>query len=105
MAEQILTQVEVDALLRGLSTGAIKTEAGKFEEKYEEFLFKWEVPWSLNVFQLLPFRGQGVLAVDPSLVFIIVDSYFGGDGRFHTRIEGRGFTNVEQAGVKKGGGT
>ena len=159
MAEQILTQVEVDALLRGLSNGDIKTEADKFEEKetgeikpydfanqekiirgklpgleminekfsrsvrtplfnlmrksvdmspestkavkYEEFLLNLQVPSSLNVFQLLPFRGQGVLAVDPSLVFIIVDSYFGGDGRFHTRIEGRDFTNVEQAVVKK----
>src|SRR3989304_6309751 len=33
MAEQILTQVEVDALLRGLSNGDIQTEAEKFEEK------------------------------------------------------------------------
>ncbi|HBG46115.1 MAG TPA: flagellar motor switch protein FliM [Deltaproteobacteria bacterium] len=159
MAEQILTQVEVDALLRGLSNGDIKTEAERQEEgetgdvrsydfanqekvirgklpaleminekfsraariplfnvmrktvdispdstktlKYEEFLRNLQVPSSLNVFQLMPFRGQGVLSIDPSLVFLIVDSYFGGDGRFHNRIEGRDFTNVEQAVVKK----
>jgi flagellar motor switch protein FliM len=159
MAEQILTQIEVDALLRGLSNGDIKTEAekqveedygdvrpydfnsqdrvvrGKFPAleminekfsrslrssvfnllrrsvdifsegtrtvKYEEFLRNLQVPSSLNIFQLYPFRGHGLLAIDPSLVFVIVDSYFGGDGRFHTRIEGRDFTNVEQAVVKK----
>ncbi|RJP50289.1 MAG: flagellar motor switch protein FliM, partial [Anaerolineaceae bacterium] len=32
MAEQILTQVEVDALLKGLSNGDIKTEAESREE-------------------------------------------------------------------------
>jgi len=159
MAEQILSQVEVDALLRGLSNGDIKTESDVRSEedygdvvpydfanqdrvlrgkmpaleminekfvrslrtslfnllrrsvdvasegtrtmKYEEFLRNIQVPSSLNVFQLHPFRGHGLLAIDPALVFIIVDSYFGGDGRFHTRIEGRDFTNVEQAVVRK----
>ncbi|MBI5643103.1 MAG: flagellar motor switch protein FliM [Deltaproteobacteria bacterium] len=159
MAEQILTQVEVDALLKGLSNGDIKTEAEKLEEddtepvraydfsnqersvrgrmpaleminekfcrsirsslfnllrksvdtapegvktmKYEEFLRNLQVPCSLNVFQMSTLRGQGVLAIDPNLVFLIVDSYFGGDGRFHTRIEGRDFTNVEQAVIRK----
>lgn len=159
MSEQILTQVEVDALLKGLSNGDIKTEAERREEesrdgikpydfsnqektirgrmpvldminekfcrnirgsvfsllrkavdvtpegsrtiKFEEFLRNLQVPSSLHLFQLSPLRGQGVLAIDPNLVFIVVDSYFGGDGRFHTRIEGRDFTNVEQAVIKK----
>jgi flagellar motor switch protein FliM len=33
---------------------------------------------------------------DPNLVFLIVDNLFGGDGRFHTRVEGRDFTPTEQ---------
>jgi flagellar motor switch protein FliM len=33
---------------------------------------------------------------DPSLVFLVVDNMFGGDGRFHTRVEGRDFTATEQ---------
>jgi flagellar motor switch protein FliM len=33
---------------------------------------------------------------DPNLVFLLVDNLFGGDGRFHTRVEGRDFTQTEQ---------
>ncbi len=33
---------------------------------------------------------------DPNLVFLVVDNMFGGDGRFHTRVEGRDFTPTEQ---------
>jgi len=33
--------------------------------------------------------------IDPKLVFATVDNFFGGDGRFHTRIEGRDFTPTE----------
>jgi flagellar motor switch protein FliM len=33
--------------------------------------------------------------VDAKLVFSIVDNFFGGDGRFHTKIEGREFTPTE----------
>ena len=33
---------------------------------------------------------------DPNLVFLVVDNLFGGDGRFHTRVEGRDFTPTEQ---------
>jgi flagellar motor switch protein FliM len=33
--------------------------------------------------------------LDPKLVFSVVDNYFGGTGRFHTKIEGRDFTPTE----------
>jgi flagellar motor switch protein FliM len=36
------------------------------------------------------------MVLDPNLVFLVVDSMFGGDGRFHTRVEGRDFTPTEQ---------
>jgi flagellar motor switch protein FliM len=29
-------------------------------------------------------------------VFLVIDNIFGGDGRFHTRVEGRDFTQTEQ---------
>lgn len=157
MAEQILSQVEVDALLKGLSNGDIRTEAQKEEPQgdvitydftnqaravrgrmpalemvnekfcrgirnplfnllrkpvdvapdsvktmtYAEFLRNLKVPSSLNIFTMLPLRAQGVLTIDPNLVFMIVDSYFGGDGKFQVRVEGRDFTNVEQTVVRK----
>ena len=42
-----------------------------------------------------PLRGTGLFVFDPKLVYIIVDNYFGGAGRFHTKIEGREFTPTE----------
>jgi flagellar motor switch protein FliM len=33
---------------------------------------------------------------DPTLVFAVIDSLFGGAGKFHTRIEGRDFSPTEQ---------
>ncbi len=157
MAEQILSQVEVDALLKGLSGGEIPTTTEKavqtgevvpydFEHQtrtikgkmptleminekfcrnvrnplfsllrrtvdvipdgietmpYGDFLQNLKVPASLNIFQLPPLRGNSLLSISSDLAFIIVDNYFGGDCRFHARIEGRDFTNVEQAVIKK----
>jgi flagellar motor switch protein FliM len=43
-----------------------------------------------------PLRGTNLIVFDPNLVFLLVDNMFGGDGRFHTRVEGREFTLTEQ---------
>lgn len=64
--------------------------------KYSEFIRNLVVPTNLNLVQFKPFRGTGLIIIDPNLVFLIVDNLFGGDGRFHTRIEGREFTQTEQ---------
>ncbi len=158
MADQILSQDEVDALLKGLSDGDINTEKkptvtkidgvavydfedqaravrGKMPSleminekfcrsvneglfnllrkgvdvttegietmKYSDFLENLKMPSSLNIFHLSPLRGQALLTFNSELVFMIVDTYFGGDGTFHARIEGRDFTHVEQSVVKK----
>jgi len=44
---------------------------------------------------MAPLRGTSLVVFDPKLVYIIVDNYFGGSGRFHTKIEGREFTPTE----------
>jgi len=53
------------------------------------------VPTSLNMVKVPPLRGKGLFVLDPKLVFSVVDNYFGGTGRFHTKIEGRDFTPTE----------
>jgi flagellar motor switch protein FliM len=63
--------------------------------KYGEFIRNLVVPTNLNLVTIKPFRGTSLVVFDPSLVFAIIDCMFGGDGRFHTRIEGRDFTMVE----------
>jgi flagellar motor switch protein FliM len=64
--------------------------------KYSEFLRNLAVPTNLNIIQAKPLRGSALLVIEPSLVFLIVDTMFGGAGRFHMRVEGRDFTPTEQ---------
>ena len=49
------------------------------------------VPCSLNLVKLQPLRGTGLVMLDSRLVFTVVDSLFGGNGRY-AKIEGREFT-------------
>lgn len=64
--------------------------------KFSEYVHSLFVPTSLNLVKVNPLRGTGLFVFDPKLVFIVVDNYFGGDGRFPTKIEGREFTPTEQ---------
>jgi flagellar motor switch protein FliM len=65
-------------------------------QKYSEFVRNLVVPTNLNLVAMKPLRGNALFVFDPSLVFAVVDNLFGGDGRFHTRVEGRDFTPTEQ---------
>jgi flagellar motor switch protein FliM len=73
-----------------ISVGPIRVQ------KYSEFIRNLVVPTNLNLVTVKPLRGTGLVVFDPNLVFLIVDNMFGGDGRFHTRVEGRDFTPTEQ---------
>lgn len=69
--------------------------------KFSEYVHSLFVPTSLNLVKVNPLRGTGLFVFDPKLVFIVVDNYFGGDGRFPTKIEGREFTPTEQRVVQR----
>ncbi|MGV3654098.1 MAG: flagellar motor switch protein FliM [Noviherbaspirillum sp.] len=64
--------------------------------KYSEFIRNLVVPTNLNLVHFKPLRGTALIILDPNLVFLLVDNLFGGDGRFHSRVEGRDFTQTEQ---------
>lgn len=63
--------------------------------KFSEFVHSLFVPTSLNITRVSPLRGKSLFVLDPKLVFSVVDNFFGGNGRFHTKIEGRDFTPTE----------
>jgi len=69
--------------------------------KFSEFIRNLPVPTNLNLVQVKPLRGNALFIFDPNLVFMVVDSLFGGDGRFHTRVEGREFTQTEHRIIQK----
>ncbi len=72
-----------------ISVGPVKVS------KYSEFIRNLVVPTNLNLVHFKPLRGTALIIFNPDLVFLMVDNLFGGDGRFHTRVEGRDFTQTE----------
>jgi flagellar motor switch protein FliM len=146
----LLSQDEIDALLHGVSSGAVETEPAELMPgeaaaydftsqdrivrgrmptlemindrfarylrislfnllrrsaeiavgpvqvvKFSEYVHNLFVPTSLNLVQVKPLRGTALFVIDPKLVFLTVDNFFGGDGRYRARIEGREFTPTE----------
>jgi len=73
-----------------ISVGAVKLQ------KYGDFVRNLVVPTNLNLVQVKPLRGTALFIFEPSLVFLVIDNLFGGNGQFHTRVEGRDFTQTEQ---------
>lgn len=69
--------------------------------KYSEFVRNLVVPTNLNLVHMPPLRGTALFVFDPNLVFLVVDTMFGGDGRFHMRVEGRDFSLAEQRIIHK----
>src|SRR5262245_15450737 len=63
--------------------------------KYSAFLRDIVVPTNINIISVAPLRGQGVVIFDPKLVFAVIDTLFGGNGKLHNRIEGRDFSPTE----------
>jgi flagellar motor switch protein FliM len=152
MAQDILSQDEIDALLHGVGDGSVETKSdqqlhdgqarpydltsqeriirgrmptleminerfaryfrttlfnflrrtpeisvgGVQTVKFSQYVHGLLVPTSLNLVRVRPLRGTGLVVFDPKLVFTLVDNFFGGDGRFYTKIEGRDFTLTER---------
>lgn len=147
-SQEILNQDEIDALIHGMDSGAVQTEApaapgearpydfatqvrivrGRMPtleminerfarlyrislfnllrrspeisvgavqmSKFSEYVHSLKVPTNLNLVQIKPLRGTSLFVVDPTLVFSVVDNFFGGNGRY-AKIEGREFTATE----------
>jgi len=148
MADEVLNQEEIDALIKGVDNGEVATDPGpqpgevrpfdlanesrvvrgrmpmlelineRFARQFRAGLFNMlrknaevgvtpvkaqkcsdytqslQVPSSMNFIKLEPLRGTALLLLDSQLVFAVVDSFFGGNGRY-AKIEGREFTATE----------
>jgi flagellar motor switch protein FliM len=73
-----------------IAIGGIKVQ------KYSAFLREIVVPTNFNIVSVRPLRGSGLVVCEPTLVFAVIDALFGGNGKHHTRIEGRDFSPTEQ---------
>jgi len=64
--------------------------------KFGEYIHTLFVPTSLNMVRFRPLKGTALITLEARLVFILVDNFFGGDGRYPAKIEGREFTPTER---------
>ena len=64
--------------------------------KFAEYVHTLFVPSSLNTVNVRPLRGNALVVFDPKLVFLAVDHFFGGDGRYGATIGEGEFTPTEQ---------
>ncbi len=65
-------------------------------QRYSAFLRELAVPTNFNIMAIRPLRGSGLIVCEPALVFGVIDTLYGGIGKFQTRIEGRDFSATEQ---------
>lgn len=65
-------------------------------QRYSAFLRELAVPTNFNIVAIRPLRGHGLVVCEPALVFGVIDTLYGGIGKFQTRIEGRDFSATEQ---------
>lgn len=82
--------------LFGLLRKSVEVSAmGVKMAKFTEYTHGLSIPASLNLVKMKPLRGTALFVIEPRLVFTVIDNFFGGDGRFKARIEGREFTPTE----------
>jgi len=67
--------------------------------KYQECISAFSSPTSFTLFTMEPLIGTAMLAIEPRLVYSLIDCMFGGDGKPTERM--REFTLIEQRMIRK----
>lgn len=106
--EQINTfQVIYDNYARSLSTflsaqlrSSVQVSVLSVEQlTYEEFIRSLPDPSTLVIFNMMPLDGNGIMEIQPALVFSIIDRLFGGTGR--TVMKTRALTEIERTIIER----
>jgi len=69
--------------------------------KFGEFINTLPMPTCMSVLRFNALRGSALLVIESKLAYALVDSFFGGDDRPYTKIEGKDFTPIELSIVRK----
>ena len=77
-------------LQRSVEVAFVSTEM----VKYQECISAFSAPTSFIIFSMEPLIGSALLAIEPNLVFSLIDMMFGGKGKPLNRV--REFTALEQ---------
>lgn len=63
--------------------------------KFGDFMEHIPLPSCINIFKMEPLKGFSLMIIDPRMVYLLIDNFFGGKGQTHVKIEGRDFTQIE----------
>ena len=88
---KLLTATFTRSLHRSVDIRLQATEIVKFGTLMDRL----PLPSSLVIFKMDPLVGNGLWAMDASLVYLLTDYYFGGGGQTHVKPEGRDFTPIQ----------
>ncbi len=69
--------------------------------KFGEFVNTLPMPTCMSVLRFNSLRGSALFVIESKLAYALVDSFFGGADRPFTKIEGKDFTQIELAIVRK----
>jgi flagellar motor switch protein FliM len=69
--------------------------------KFGEFVNTLPMPTCMSVLRFNALRGSVLFVIESKLAYALVDSFFGGADRPYTKIEGKDFTQIELAIVRK----
>lgn len=91
-------QVSMSALLKKMvDVNMVSVELMKFGE----FMKHIPLPACINIFKMDPLKGFSLLVVDPRVIYLLIDNFFGGKAQTHVKIEGRDFTQIEHRLIRK----
>lgn len=65
-------------------------------KKFGEFMKHIPLPSCINIFRMEPLKGFNLMIIDPRMVYLLIDHFFGGKGQTHVKVEGKDFTPIEQ---------
>lgn len=69
--------------------------------KFGEFINTLPMPTCMSVLRFNALRGSALFVIESKLAYALVDSFFGGNDRPYTKVEGKDFTPIELSIVRK----
>ena len=69
--------------------------------KFGEFINTLPMPTCMSVLRFSSLRGSALFVIESKLAYALVDSFFGGDDRPYSKVEGKDFTPIEISIIRK----
>lgn len=69
--------------------------------KFGEFINTLPMPTCMSVLRFSTLRGSALFVIESKLAYALVDSFFGGDDRPYSKVDGKDFTPIEISIVRK----